>query len=328
MNKTEKFNLPRMKRKTAELYNFYQIPKVLLQNKTFSGLDGWSILLFAMLFDRTSLSAENANDFTDENGDIFIIFTVEEAMEKCCKSKPIICKCFKQLEDMGLIERKRRGLGKPSIIYVNDFTFIENTAQTQSTSRSKKSLLQEVKNVDFKKSNNFTSCGNENLLQEVKNVDRHINNTDINNTDFINIESNLVFSAPQSRKEKIRAEIKQQIEYEYLRETYPREQLIDDIFEIMVEIMSSTRNYWTIGGEEVPTIDLQERVQRIDSEQIEFIIDNFLKQSCEIKKPKAYLIKCLYNEPLSTNAYWENRVRSDGVVGANGLNKTRRNENG
>ena len=154
----EKFNLPRMKRKTAELYNFYQIPKVLLKNKTFSSLDGWSILLFSMLFDRVSLSAENVRDFTDDNGDIFIIFTVEEAMEKSSKSKPVICKYFKQLEDIGLIERVRRGLGKPSIIYVNDFTAIENdnkicskTASQEETSRSQIILLQVVKKFYLKR---------------------------------------------------------------------------------------------------------------------------------------------------------------------------------
>jgi len=205
----EKFNLPRMKRKTAEFYNFYQIPKVLLQNKTFSSLDGWSILLFAMLFDRVSLSAENIKDFTDDNGDIFIIFTVEEAMEKSSKSKPVICKCFKQLEEIGLIERVRRGLGKPSIIYVNDFTYIGEPAPIAETSRGKDSLLQEVKNVDFKKSNNFTSRGQENLPQEVKNLypnDTDLNNTEIIKTDPINTSFERFWAAYPKKKSKGDAE--------------------------------------------------------------------------------------------------------------------------
>jgi len=119
----KKYDLPRIKRKNAETLSFYQIPEILLKNKEFSSMDGWSLLLFGMLLDRVVQSADN-EDCTDENGDIFIIFTVEEAMEKCKKGNKAIIKYFKQLEDAGLIERKRRGLGKPSAIYVNDFTYL------------------------------------------------------------------------------------------------------------------------------------------------------------------------------------------------------------
>ena len=54
---------------------------------------------------------------------VFIIFTVEEVMETLrCRSEKAV-RLFAELDSkkgIGLIERKRQGLGKPAIIYVNN----------------------------------------------------------------------------------------------------------------------------------------------------------------------------------------------------------------
>ena len=52
---------------------------------------------------------------------MYIIFPVQEVMDAlgCADNKAT--KLFRELEKFGLIERKRRGLGKPNLIYVKNF---------------------------------------------------------------------------------------------------------------------------------------------------------------------------------------------------------------
>jgi Response regulator of citrate/malate metabolism len=292
----EKLFLPNMKPNTARQFNFYQIPKSIIDNKIFTALDGWSIILYGMFLNRASLSAENYNDYTDQNGDLYIIFTVEEAMQRCHKSKPSCVKYFKQLEDVGLIEKKRQGLGRPSIIYVKDFSCVDP--------------------VYLLKSNIFTSGSKDIELQEVKNI--YPSNNDNNNNDFSNNESYLISSTVNkniqdefSSYDKIRNTISSQIELKYLKFQHPQKTIIGDIFEIMVEIASSNKPYYKISGENIPTYEVQQRLLRISSDDIELLIEQFNNQRGEIRNIKAYLIKCLYDLPVTTNAYWENQVRND-----------------
>ncbi len=52
---------------------------------------------------------------------MYIIFPVQEVMDAlgCADNKAT--KLFRELEKFGLIERKRRGMGKPNLIYVKNF---------------------------------------------------------------------------------------------------------------------------------------------------------------------------------------------------------------
>ena len=86
-------------------------------------------------------------------------------------AKATCVKIMKELDlekGIGLIEKKRRGLGKPDIIYVKNFaTMSEETAEKMLQNNDKST---EVKNLNFKKSNNDTSRSSETELQEVQNV--------------------------------------------------------------------------------------------------------------------------------------------------------------
>lgn len=80
------------------------------------------LLLYGLLLDRMELSYRNG--WVDDQNRVFIIFTVEEVMETLrCRSEKAV-RLFAELDSkkgIGLIERKRQGLGKPAIIYVKNF---------------------------------------------------------------------------------------------------------------------------------------------------------------------------------------------------------------
>ena len=110
----------------AEQYTFYRIPKVLFTAECFKSLSCEARVLYGLLLDRMSLSIKNR--WFDEEDRVYIIFTVEEIMElMCCKTQKAV-KLMKELDSdggIGLIEKKRLGLGKPNVIYVKNFLIKE-----------------------------------------------------------------------------------------------------------------------------------------------------------------------------------------------------------
>ena len=104
----------------AEQFSFYRIPKVLFTDPQFKPLSTDAKVLYGILLDRMSLSVKN--HWLDEQSRVYIIFTTEEIMEALSCANQKACRLILELEkDAGLIERKRQGLGKPSLIYVKNF---------------------------------------------------------------------------------------------------------------------------------------------------------------------------------------------------------------
>lgn len=103
-------------------YAFYRIPKLLFTDRRFEALSTEAKLLYGMLIDRMELSLKNG--WFDEQGRIYIYFTIDEIQERfhCASGKAV--KLLAELDrgkGIGLIESIRQGMGKPNIIYVKNF---------------------------------------------------------------------------------------------------------------------------------------------------------------------------------------------------------------
>lgn len=105
---------------SSELFSFYRIPKLLFQDSNFQPLSTDAKTLYGILLDRMSLSARNG--WLDKAGRVFIIYTVQEVQDSLGCADKKATKLLRELEEYGLIERKRRGLGKPDLIYVKNFS--------------------------------------------------------------------------------------------------------------------------------------------------------------------------------------------------------------
>ena len=104
----------------GKLFPFYRIPKALFQEQRFQNLSTDAKTLYGILLDRMSLSVKN--EWFDKQGRVFIIFTIEDVKRALCCADNKATKLLRELENFGLIERKRRGLGKPSLVYVKNFS--------------------------------------------------------------------------------------------------------------------------------------------------------------------------------------------------------------
>ena len=106
----------------TEQYTFYRVPKALFTESRFQALTCEAKVLYGMMLDRLGLSIRN--QWFDSQGRAYIIFTVEDVMGIMgCQSQKAV-RLMKELDTadgIGLIEKKRIGLGRPNRIYVKNF---------------------------------------------------------------------------------------------------------------------------------------------------------------------------------------------------------------
>ena len=104
---------------SGEMFSYFRVPKILFRDIKFKDLSTDAKTLYGILLDRMGLSVKNG--WLDEQGRVYIIFPVQEVMDALGYADNKATKLFRELEKFGLIERKRRGLGKPNLIYVKNF---------------------------------------------------------------------------------------------------------------------------------------------------------------------------------------------------------------
>ena len=138
----------------AEQFIFVRVPKVLFTDKEhFGSLSNEAKLLYGLLLERMSLSRKN--NWIDKHNRVYIIFPVEEIEESLDVGHEKALNLLKELDDqsgIGLVKKKRRGLGLPSILYVKNFIVKgEQNTDRVPTSRSLENGIQEVGKTDFLK---------------------------------------------------------------------------------------------------------------------------------------------------------------------------------
>ncbi|MDE7435088.1 MAG: replication initiator protein A [Lachnospiraceae bacterium] len=150
----------------AEQFSFYRVPRLLIKDGRFKGLSSDAKLLYGLMLDRMAMSMKNG--WIDKENRAYIIYSIENIMEDLGCSKPTCIKIIRELDSdkgIGLIEKKRRGLGKPDIIYVKNFASEKEKRQGETDASA------EVKDFNLKKESGFTSRGKETELPEVKETD-------------------------------------------------------------------------------------------------------------------------------------------------------------
>lgn len=127
---------------SGEMFSYFQVPKILFRDIKFKDLSTDAKTLYGILLDRMGLSVKNG--WLDEQGRVYIIFPVQEVMDAlgCADNKAT--KLFRELENAGLVERKRRGLGKPNLIYVKNFADLRFRNREKNGSGAADSAQQET----------------------------------------------------------------------------------------------------------------------------------------------------------------------------------------
>lgn len=284
----------------AEMFQYFRIPKQIITDERFKGVSTDAKLLYGMLLDRMSLSVKN--QWFDKDGRVYIYYTVEEICQDMTCGRDKAMKLLAELDKgkgIGLIERIRQGQGKPTKIYVKRFT----TRDIPPVS--------EVENSNVQKSDFPTSRSRDNRPQEVGKTDS--NHTENNYPDFIQPDPStypLAPLTPGTDRWRWRDRIKENIDYEYLCRSCPRDD-VDSLLELMADVLTGTTSKVRIGGTEMPAEVVKRRFLELDSSHIEYVIEAMRQTTTKIHNIRAYLLTALYNAPVTIGPYYSAAVRHD-----------------
>lgn len=121
--------------------------------------------------------------------------------------------------------------------------------------------------------------------------------------------------------DEARETVKENIEYEILSERYPVERL-DEIVDIASEALCSRRNSFSLGKDTYPYALVKDRLLRLDSSHIEYILDCIDGNTTDIRNIKPYLLKTLINAPATMDSYYRTKVNHD-LYGGDGVCRKR-----
>ena len=294
----------------AEQYSFYRVPKILFTAECFKELSCEAKVLYGLLLDRMSLSMKN--HWLDEEERVYIIFTVEEIAEllNCGTQKAV--KLLKELDSekgIGLIEKKRLGLGRPNVIYVKNFLVQKNDEENGN--------IEELQNCENHNSGVVKTTIQECPKSQSNNTD--INKTENNETESGNILSNLICPEKEKTIDEIeqrntyREIIRENISYECFRNDTPhaREE-VDELVELMVEVMvMPDQGKIRIAGEDKLVSLVKSQFMKLTHAHIEYVCLCLNKNTTKVGNIKSYLLTALYNSVLTINHYYQAEVNHD-----------------
>ncbi|MDG0823752.1 replication initiator protein A [Staphylococcus equorum] len=169
--------------------NFYMLHKVLFINEKYKKLSDSAKVTYAILNDRVSLSIKN--NWIDQNGDIYFIFTNENLQEVLDKSKNTITKIKKELQEVGLLEQVKTGFNRPNKLYLHEIETninIEKEIQNSISNNDESSDIKESQIMGAQNPKQWEPRIPNNGSPESQNLDP--NDTDLSNTDYIETENN------------------------------------------------------------------------------------------------------------------------------------------
>ena len=108
----------------ADQYSFIRIPKAMMTEDVFAPLSVEAKILYGLLLDK--MGAAVKNQWLDEENKAYVIYQITDIMEDMNISKKKAIASLKELEEVGLVEKKLKGLGQPSLLYVKKFRIIND----------------------------------------------------------------------------------------------------------------------------------------------------------------------------------------------------------
>lgn len=246
---------------------FFIIPKSLMTSPEYADLSAEACLLYGLMLDRMQLSKKNGW----RDNDSFIYFTNEEASRLLKRGCNKTRKIFNELENIGLLRKKKQGQGKPIKYYITDCNVHSDV--TNKTVISDKTRHSQFNGQDTHK---ITA-----------------NNTDMNNTEL----SNTLLRG------SVEEEVREMIDYDCLIYNECKDDL-DNIVDIITDTLISENKKIRIGSDVFPREAVQNRLRSLNSEHISYVLEQIYSNKNPIRDIRSYILKLLYNAPSTINLYY------------------------
>jgi hypothetical protein len=311
----------------AEQFTFYRIPKALFTDDAFVNLSVEAKVLYGLMLDRMGLSLRSG--WLDDQGRVYIYFTLEDIQEqlRCGHNKAI--RLLKELDqELGLIQRKRQGLGRPDRIYVMNFTS-QNKAQTSDFGNSVdeekeefedappvKAELQDSQNGNSEgQTSHFeTSAVPEMGVLDLPKPDANkteYNKTYKNETDPIHpIDPTESVEQMMDKMDRAKELLKEKWGYAALVDSLTPNK-VDGVISLGADILCSQSPTIRIGKQDLPREMVAQRLLSLNSRHIKYVFACMEKTETTIRNMRAYQLTALYNAPTTSDSYYAHELARD-----------------
>ncbi|MFR0838868.1 MAG: DUF6017 domain-containing protein, partial [Neglectibacter timonensis] len=293
---------------------------LLITGAHFKNLSTDAKLLYGLLLDRMGLSAKNG--WYDEQGRVYIYYTLEEIMEdmNCGKDKGV--KLLSELDanrGIGLIERVKQGQGRPARIYVKRFA--ARAVPPPSPELPTDLKYPPVRSQDFGFSE--VSPSSEVLTSEKpKSGVRKIRSPEVGKTEVYfnrnNYPDNSYLypsihpSEPQMDgmdREERKAQVQENIGY--IAFTGHDRETVDELVELITDVLCSSQATFRIGGTQFKSEIVKQRFSVLQQSHIEYVLECMRNNTTKIRNIRGYLLTVLYNAPTTIEHYYQAAVQHD-----------------
>ena len=275
-------------------FSFFRIPKSLVTEGPLRHLTADAKLLYGLLLDRVSLSRKQG--WIDKESRVYVFFTIENIKEalNCANSKA--CAVLKELEDLGLVEKKKQGFGKPTVLYVKDCTGFRNLEHENTAKQNPP--VPEIGIHAFRKAerNNTKSNKTESIYTDPI----------ISGTDKEGMDRSALYKYLSDR-----------LEMKILYEEYPHDrEMLDAILDLILDVICSKRKSIRIVGDDKPVSVVRAQFMKLNMMHIKYVMDCMSKNPAKVRNIKQYLLAAIYNAPMTMQSYYQAWVNND-LAGGN-----------
>ena len=273
----------------ASQFAFYRIPQILFTDERYKSLNVEAKVLYGILLNRMELSMRN--HWFDDNGRVYIIFTIEEVMAHLgCGDKKAGALLAELEKKADLIYRKRQGLGKPNLIYVKNFIPPDRQIQTRQNDVSG-AVVSTVQ--DLSKSQG--------------------NNTDNNHTEFNDTDPSIPEGTEGSAETHSYASfLWDSLGMEVLLHDSPaNHDLLMELYGLVCDTVISQRKTIRVAGDDKPLAVVRAQFLKLNRDHLQYVLESLKANTTRVRDMKQYLLAALYNAPFTLNSHYAAQVSHD-----------------
>ncbi|MCR5604391.1 MAG: replication initiator protein A [Lachnospiraceae bacterium] len=318
-------------------FRFLKVPKEFFEDDDYDELGLYESVLYGFLLEHIDYSRNNG--WIDAQGRTYIILSMDairKILKKCSEDKARAT--LNNLIEYGLIEKKRRGQGKPDLIYVKDFvTKKTENSGSEKTHESSAHISEPEKNGFLNPEKPVSRNGKYPVLEPGKTAAKETNTIETIYTetpsvypDTVDTKGSSRFSEDDGLKdeeqrvneyEEYARIIRENIDYDNkineLKSDDQRCRLFDDFYSLIVDVVTGSEEEYRINKSFINARTVKSRMLKLTGDQVLKAIEQYLSATERIFSIRNYIISVLYNASFITRAIKSSDVEDPSAQQAN-----------
>ncbi len=262
-------------------------------------------------------------------GLLSLMLSLPEDWDYTVKGLSTICKdgidsinaVIKELELAGYISRERIRNEKGQLKAI-EYTIREAPKDLQNSEPTSVSPMQELPTQDLPILENPILANP--ILEKHDQLNTYLLTTNKSNKELLNIDISNPYQSNQKRGcgyetigcdsfNELKELIYDNIEYEHFKKygAITVRERIEEVADIIIETLCSTKPTINIAGDEYPAELVKEKMLKLNSSHIEYVFECLNKNTTYIRNIRRYLLATLFNAPSTIDSYYSALVNHD-----------------